>query len=64
MIILVMHKNWNFDTDGTLTIPDLLQLPVRTTDPISPVEGGIMASGSAGSSVLYYYNGTSWNALF
>jgi len=53
-------KNWNFATDGTFTIPDLLQLPVKTTDPISPVEGMIMASGSAGSSKLYYYNGTAW----
>jgi hypothetical protein len=58
------QKSWVFDTDGTFTISDLLQLPVKTTDPGAPVEGMIMASGSAGSSVLYYYNGTSWNALF
>ena len=38
----------------------LLRLPVRTTTPGSPVEGSIMASGSAGSSKLYYYNGTTW----
>jgi len=24
----------------------------------------VIASGSAGASILYYYNGTSWNALF
>jgi len=53
-------KTWAFGTDGTLTIPDLLQLPVRTTDPGTPVEGMIMASGSAGSSKLYYYDGTTW----
>jgi hypothetical protein len=58
------QKSWIFDTEGLLTIPDLLQLPVRATDPRTPVEGMIMASGSAGSSVLYYYNGTIWNALF
>jgi hypothetical protein len=58
------QKSWIFDTEGLLTIPDLLQLPVRATDPGMPVEGMIMASGSAGSSVLYYYNGTIWNALF
>ena len=29
-----------------------------------PVEGMIMSSGSAGSSKLYYYDGSSWNALF
>jgi hypothetical protein len=50
--------SWIFDTSGSLT------LPIRTTNPGTPVEGMIMASGSAGSSVLYYYNGTSWNALF
>jgi len=56
--------SWIFDTSGVLIIPDLLQLPVRGTNPGTPVEGMIMASGSAGSSVLYYYNGASWNALF
>ncbi len=54
------QKSWVFDADGTLTIPDLLQLPVRITNPGSPVEGMIMASGSAGSSKLYYYDGSTW----
>ncbi len=54
------QNTWTFDADGTLTISDLLQLPVRTTDPGTPVEGMIMSSGSAGSSKLYYYNGTTW----
>ena len=53
-------NDWRFSTKGTLIIPDLLQLPVRTTDPGSPAEGMIMASGSAGSSQLFYYNGTAW----
>lgn len=53
-------NDWNFYTDGTLSIADILQLPVRTTDPGSPIEGMIMASGSVGSSQLFYYNGTAW----
>ncbi len=52
--------SWTFGADGTLSIQDLLQLPVRSTNPVSPVEGSIMASGSAGSSKLYYYDGTTW----
>jgi hypothetical protein len=48
---------------GSLNIKDILQLDRRTTTP-TPVEGMIIASGSAGSSKLYYYNGSSWNALF
>ena len=48
---------------GSLTIKDILVLTPRTTTP-TPTEGMIIASGSAGSSILYYYNGTSWNALF
>ena len=44
-------------------VNDILQLAVRTTTP-TPVEGMIIASGSVGASTLYYYNGTSWNALF
>jgi hypothetical protein len=52
--------SWTFDTSGSLTLPNLLQLPVRSTNPGTPVEGMIMASGSAGSSKLYYYDGTTW----
>lgn len=48
---------------GSLTINDILSLTRRITTP-TPVEGMIIASGSAGASILYYYNGTSWNALF
>ena len=49
---------------GSVTINNILTLNRRTTTPALPIEGMIIASGSAGSSVLYYYNGTSWNALF
>jgi len=44
-------------------VKDILQLSVRTTTPTA-IEGMIIASGSAGASKVYYYNGTTWNALF
>jgi hypothetical protein len=44
-------------------VKDILQLEVRTTTP-TPAEGMIIASGSVGASVLYYYDGSTWNALF
>jgi hypothetical protein len=53
----------NVQITGSLNIKDILQLSVRTTTP-TPSEGMIIASGSAGSSKLYYYDGTIWNALF
>ena len=53
----------NVQVTGSLMIKDILQLSVRTTTP-TPSEGMIIASGSAGSSKLYYYNGTTWNVLF
>jgi hypothetical protein len=49
---------------GSVTIDSILKLQRRTTTPTSPEEGMIIASGSAGASVLYYYNGSTWNALF
>ena len=45
---------------GVATINSILQLQLRTTNPITSSEGMIIASGSAGSSKLYYYNGTAW----
>lgn len=48
---------------GSVSISDILTLTRRTTTP-TPVEGMIIASGSTGASILYYYNGTTWNALF
>jgi hypothetical protein len=45
---------------GVATINSILQLQLRTTNPPTSSEGMIMASGSAGSSKLYYYNGTAW----
>ena len=53
----------NVQITGSLLVKDILQLAVRTTTP-TPVEGMIIASGSAGASKVYYYNGTTWNALF
>ena len=55
--------NGNTTVTGSLTVKDIIQLERRTTTP-TPAEGMIIASGSAGASVLYYYNGTTWNALF
>jgi hypothetical protein len=60
---LVFASGDEFQVTGSLMVNNILQLSVRTTTP-TPVEGMIIASGSAGASVLYYYNGTSWNALF
>ena len=54
------RSNLIFAAEETVSINSLLQLTRRTTNPITPVEGSIMASGSAGSSKLYYYNGTTW----
>jgi hypothetical protein len=58
------RSNLIFAAEETVSINNLVKLTVRSTNPPAPQEGMIMASGSAGSSVLYYYNGTSWNALF
>jgi hypothetical protein len=60
---LVFASGSQFQVTGSLMVRDIIQLERRTTTP-TPVEGMIIASGSAGSSVLYYYNGTTWNALF
>jgi hypothetical protein len=54
------RSNLIFAAEETVSINNILQLTPRSTNPISPVEGSIMASGSAGSSKLYYYNGTTW----
>lgn len=53
----------SYGLTGSLHINDILQLTVRTTTPTAQ-EGMIIASGSTGASRLYYYNGTTWNALF
>ena len=55
--------NGNLTITGSLMVRDILQLAVRTTTPTA-VEGMIIASGSVGASRLFYYNGTTWNALF
>jgi hypothetical protein len=60
---LIFAAETTVQITGSLNIKDILVLSPRTTTP-TPSEGMIIASGSAGSSKLYYYNGTSWNALF
>jgi len=49
---------------ASLAVKDFLTIRPRITTPSSPIEGMIIASGSAGASKLYYYNGINWNALF
>jgi hypothetical protein len=39
-------------------------MPVRTTNPATPVNGMIMVSGSGATAKPYYYNGVSWNAFY
>jgi hypothetical protein len=53
----------NVHITGSTTADGILQLSRRDTTPTG-VEGMIIASGSAGASKLYYYNGSTWNALF
>ena len=53
----------NIHITGSTTTNGILQLTRRETTPTG-VEGMIISSGSAGSSKLYYYNGSSWNSLF
>jgi len=60
---LLHPASGSFNFSGSVAINDILSLTRRTTTP-TPVEGMIIASGSAGASKVYYYNGTSWNALF
>ena len=57
-----LHVTSSIDQANSIT--SILTLNRRETTPDSPLEGMIMASGSAGSSKLYYYNGSSWNSLF
>lgn len=61
--IATTTPQFTLDVSGSTRLNDILILQRRTTTP-TPVEGMIIASGSAGASILYYYNGTSWNALF
>lgn len=64
---LDVNGNGNFTSNltvtGSVSISDILTLTRRTTTP-TPQEGMIISSGSAGASILYYYNGTIWNPLF
>lgn len=60
--LIYAHDNV-VEITGSLNVKDIISLAPRTTAPTG-VEGMIISSGSAGASVLYYYNGTTWNALF
>jgi hypothetical protein len=53
------RSNLIFAAGGLVSINNLLKLELSSTTPLL-LEGMIMASGSAGSSKLYYCNGTSW----
>jgi hypothetical protein len=61
---LIFASGSEFQITGSLNVKDIIQLERRTTTPSPALEGMIISSGSAGSSVLYYYNGSTWNALF
>lgn len=54
----------NIHITGSTTANGILKISRRTTTPSPAQEGMIIASGSAGASVLYYYDGSTWNALF
>ena len=56
--------NYKLDVNGIVNIQDLLKLETKSSNPASPEEGMVMASGSVGSSKLYYYDGNIWDALF
>lgn len=53
----------NVHITGSTTANGLLRISRRTTTPSPAVEGMIIASGSAGSSKLYYFDGTDFRAL-
>lgn len=53
----------NIHVTGSTTSDGILKLSRRETTPSPAQEGMIIASGSAGASTLYYYDGSSWNAL-
>ena len=54
----------NIHITGSTTNDGILKISRRETTPSPAKEGMIIESGSAGSSKLYYYDGSSWNALF
>ena len=61
---LIFASGSQVQITGSLMVNSILQLTPTGTLPGSPVEGMIIASGSAGTSKPYYYNGSTWNALF
>jgi len=47
-----------------VNINDVLVLTPRTTNPVSPSSGSIIASGSGATIKPYFWDGNSWNALY
>jgi hypothetical protein len=61
---LIFASGSQVQITGSLMVNDILQLTRRASFPTPAVEGMIVAQGSAGASKPFYYNGSSWNALF
>jgi len=53
----------NIHITGSTTTDSILQLSRRETTPTG-VEGMIISSGAVGASKPYYFDGSTWNALF
>jgi len=47
-----------------VNITDVLVLTPRTTNPASPSSGSIIVSGSGATIKPYFWDGSSWNALY
>ena len=47
-----------------VNITDVLTITPRTTTPVSPSSGSIIASGSGATIKPYFWDGSSWNALY
>ena len=52
----------NLFVTGSTSADNIVQLALRSTSP-TPAQGMIINSGSAGASVLYFYNGSVWKPL-
>ena len=54
----------SLNVSGSIYINDILQLTPTGSFPAVATEGMIVAQGALGASKPYYYNGSTWNALF
>jgi len=52
----------NLFVTGSTSADNIVQLALRSTSP-TPAQGMIINSGSAGASVLYFFNGSAWKPL-